>query len=352
MKRRIASHSVGTVVFALSVLVFPLYCVQLTAAPAGAVYYVDGVTGNDFNGGTAGAPWRTIQKAANSLVAGETAIVNAGTYYERVLVTRSGTAGNLITFQALGNVLMQGFNIQASYIKVDGFEITNIPVMDHTNRSNGSGVYLMGTNNAITNNYIHQTPAAGIYMEPSGTSDNLIGNNRIVSAVECGIFVQGNNNLIASNDISHTRSVGASDADGIRFFGSGSIIRKNYIHDIVAADSLEPNLNIDAIHTWGPADNITFEQNIFDVPGDDMQGAMISVSVPPVQNLTFRNNIFINGSQVPWGPAINIMGYNGTGLLNTVFNTIIANNTFVRTGGNNLAYCVTLHDGVQNATVM
>ena len=164
--------------------------------------------------------------------------------------------------------------------------------------------------------------------------------------------MQGNNNLIASNDISHTRSVGASDADGIRFFGSGSIIRKNYIHDIVAADSLEPNLNIDAIHTWGPADNITFEQNIFDVPGDDMQGAMISVSVPPVQNLTFRNNIFINGSQVPWGPAINIMGYNGTGLLNTVFNTIIANNTFVRTGGNNLAYCVTLHDGVQNATVM
>jgi len=339
-------------VFALSVLVFPLYCVQLTAAPAGAVYYVDGVTGNDFNGGTAGAPWRTIQKAANTLVAGETAIVNAGTYYERVLVTRSGTAGNLITFQALGNVLMQGFNIQASYIKVDGFEIANIPAVDYTNRSNGSGVYLLGSNSEITNNYIHQTPAAGIYLEPSGTSNNLIGANRIVSAVECGIFAQGNNNLVVSNDISHTRAVAGSDADGIRFFGTGSTIRKNYIHDIVAADSPGQILNIDAIQTWGPADSVTIEQNMFDVPGDNMQGAMISISVAPVQNLTFRNNIFINGSQTPPGPAINIMGYSGTGLLNTVFNTIIANNTFVRTGGNNLAYCVNLHDGVQNATVM
>src|SRR2546428_9232867 len=118
MRRRwISTPWWGSVVFALSVLFLPLYCSKLPAAPAGAVYYVDGVTGNDFNGGTAGAPWRTIQKAANTLVAGETAIVNAGTYYERVLVTRSGTAGNLITFQALGNVLMQGFNIQASYIK-------------------------------------------------------------------------------------------------------------------------------------------------------------------------------------------------------------------------------------------
>src|SRR5467141_2288209 len=194
MKRRIASHSVGTVVFALSVLVFPLYCVQLTAAPAGAVYYVDGSTGNDSNGGTAVAPWRTIQKAANTLAAGDTAIVNAGTYYERVLVTGSGIAGSLITFQTQGNVLMQGFNIQASYIKVDGFEIAN--------------------------NYIHQTPAAGIYLEPSGTSNNLIGANRIVSAVECGIFAQGNNNLVVSNDISHTRAVAGSGTDGIRVFGT------------------------------------------------------------------------------------------------------------------------------------
>src|SRR6266850_1966719 len=352
MKRRIASHSVGTIVFALSVLVFPLYCVQLTAAPAGAVYYVDGVTGNDFNGGTAGAPWRTIQKAANTLVAGETAIVNAGTYYERVLVTGSGIAGSLITFQTQGNVLMQGFNIQASHIKVDGFEIANIPAVDYTNRSNGSGVYLLGSNSEITNNYIHQTPAAGIYLEPSGTSNNLIGANRIVSAVECGIFAQGNNNLVVSNDISHTRAVAGSDADGIRFFGTGSTIRKNYIHDIVAADSPGQILNIDAIQTWGPADSVTIEQNMFDVPGDNMQGAMISISAPPVQNLTFRNNIFMNGSQTPLGSAINIMGYSGTGLLNTVLNTIIANNTFVRTGGNNLAYCVNLHDGVQNATVM
>src|SRR2546422_4640935 len=226
MKRRIASHPVGTIVFALSVLVFPLYCVQLNAAPAGAVYYVDGSTGNDSNAGTAGAPWRTIQKAANTMVAGETAIVNAGTYNERVVVTVSGTSGNLITFQAQGTVVNLGFNVQASYVKVNGFEIANLPYVHHTNRSTGSGVYVSGSNNQITNNYVHNTPAAAIYLNSSGTSNNLISGNRVVAGVECGIFVQGSNNLIVSNDISHTHSVEGSDADGIRFFGTGNIFRK------------------------------------------------------------------------------------------------------------------------------
>jgi len=326
----------------------------ITVNPAptgGAVYYVNGSTGNDANPGTSSAPWRTIQKAANTLRAGETVIVNGGTYNERVVVSGSGSSGNLITFQAQGTVVTKGFQVQANYVKVDSFEIGNIAYVHHTSRNTGSGVYISGSNNQITNNYVHNTPAAGIYLNSSGTSNNLVSGNRVAYGVECGIFVQGSNNLIASNDVSHTHSVEGSDADGIRFFGTANIFRKNYVHDIIYAESPGDDPHIDAIQTWGPVDTVTFEQNIFDIPDNEMQGSMISISTNPVQNLTFRNNIFINGSKTAWGPAINIMGYSGSSLGSTVVNVTVVNNTFIRTGGNNLAYCVVLHDGVQNATV-
>jgi len=41
---------------------------------------------------------------------GDTVIVNAGTYNQRVQVITSGSAGKLLTFQAQGTVVMQGFN--------------------------------------------------------------------------------------------------------------------------------------------------------------------------------------------------------------------------------------------------
>src|SRR5205085_1204957 len=142
-------------------------------------------------------------KAANSLNAGETAIVNAGTYNERVQVTKSGSSGSLITLQAQGTVVMQGFNLQGSYIKVDGFEIANVPGNDLFNRSLSSGVYISGNSNQVSNNYVHGTNAAGMYLT-TGSSENTLSSNRVVSAVECGIYIQGTNHMVVSNDISHT----------------------------------------------------------------------------------------------------------------------------------------------------
>src|SRR5438034_10559155 len=61
-------------------------------AQGGFTYYV-APTGSDSNPGTSAAPWRTIQKAANTLNGGDTVIVNAGTYNERVQVLTPGSAG-------------------------------------------------------------------------------------------------------------------------------------------------------------------------------------------------------------------------------------------------------------------
>lgn len=50
-----------------------------TPAAGGNVYYV-ATTGNDSNPGTLAKPWQTIQKAANSLVAGDTLYLRGGQY--------------------------------------------------------------------------------------------------------------------------------------------------------------------------------------------------------------------------------------------------------------------------------
>lgn len=299
--------------------------ITVNSAPITDANFYVSTTGNDSNAGSSTSPWRTIQKAANTLSVGQTVNVNAGTYNERVQVTRSGSAGSLITFQAQGTVVMQGFNVSASFIKINGFEITNTPGTSSTDRSRGSGLYLSGSNVEFSNNYIHNSTAAGIFFT-SSASNATVSTNRIAFAVECGIYVNGSSNLIVSNDISHTRSVSNSDADGVRFFGSGNTLRQNYIHAIMLSDSPGQSPHIDAFQTWGPATNYVFEQNLIDKDPSQKQGFTIEGITQPVGSIVVRNNVFITRG-TGYQSDVNV------GDLGLVKNVTIANNTMVAVNG-------------------
>ena len=65
-----------------------------------ADYYVDGTNGSDSNlGTTTQLAWKTIQKAADTLTAGQTVLVLPGTYAEAVLTANAGTSGSPITYR-------------------------------------------------------------------------------------------------------------------------------------------------------------------------------------------------------------------------------------------------------------
>ncbi len=70
-----------------------------------ATYYV-ATTGSDANTAAQAqniaTPWRTINKAAGVMVAGDTCLIRAGTYRETATVANSGTSPAPITFQAYG----------------------------------------------------------------------------------------------------------------------------------------------------------------------------------------------------------------------------------------------------------
>ncbi len=306
----------------LSTFFSPNY-LTLADTSGGNTYYVS-LAGSDSNPGTLSQPWKTIQKAANAMLAGDTLIVQAGTYTnQRVNISLSGSSGKPITYQASGKVVMKGFNIQASFINIQGFEIA-FTEYQRWNRSLGAGIYIKGSNNNIENNYIHDAALIGIMIfgstsQPTISSNNIIRNNRLFHNELIGIDVSGRNNTIENNDISSTvqchptltavennasdnpnhlacpnyPGVSGLDADGIRFFGQGHIFKGNNIHDIVFnSENITPH--IDCFQTWSDgasyetASNIVFAQNSCTNLNKGMYAFTLDGGA---NNLTIQNNI-------------------------------------------------------------
>src|SRR5206468_11430811 len=98
-------------------------------------------------------------------------------------VTRSASAAPLMSCQARWTLVMQRFNVTASFIQTSGFEITNTPGTSSTDRSGGSGIYLSGSNVEFSNNYIHNSTAAGIFFTSSAS--NPVRAHRGISGSGC-----------------------------------------------------------------------------------------------------------------------------------------------------------------------
>jgi len=82
-------------------------------------------TGNDNNTGTIDQPVKTIQKAADMAMAGDTVYVYEGTYRERVAPPRGGTADNEIVYRGEPgkNVIIKGSDIWSPEWKIESDNI-------------------------------------------------------------------------------------------------------------------------------------------------------------------------------------------------------------------------------------
>jgi len=341
--------------------------------------YVDARRGNNANDGSAQAPWQTIQKAADFARPGDAVLVAKGDYPERIHVTRSGAPDRPITFEASGRVVTQGFTITADYIRVMGFEISNRITLFRESY----GVYLHGQHDEILNNYLHDLYHDGIMLtgerDPNSprVAHNLIKGNRIERAQNSGIHVEGRDNLIEGNEVAHTIQYppGApawdgADADGMRFFGTGHIFRGNRVHDIVFSDLGNLDPHIDCFQSWGPAVNITFEQNVCDIDpvghGGDDEVAMIENSSGPVSRLMFRNNVFMDlgagilvaaraGDSITFLQVLNNTFYRinapGVLLLAGATHATIENNAFYDVGNHRESYLLVKSDSLEGLAV-
>jgi hypothetical protein len=91
------------------------------SAAHAATYYVS-TAGNDSNTGTLALPFRTIQKAANLMRAGDTCFIRAGTYRETITPANSGASNSPITFDAYPNerAIITGANVVSGFTLYQG----------------------------------------------------------------------------------------------------------------------------------------------------------------------------------------------------------------------------------------
>jgi hypothetical protein len=124
------------VVLVLLILQIPIVFDSSAQTNEKGTYYV-ATNGDDANPGTLSQPWRTVQHAADMMVAGDTVLIRSGIYNEQIITVHDGDATDgYITFSAYpdetpvidgtgvetGN---NGFVIENSYIKILGLEIRN-----------------------------------------------------------------------------------------------------------------------------------------------------------------------------------------------------------------------------------
>lgn len=253
--------------------------VTVSAPPPQGAYYVS-PSGSDNNNGSASAPFQTIQKAADVVDPGNVVIVRDGTYTDTnndgsvVKLTRSGSAGNLITFRSENKwgAKIQGtndtstsknsygfdFGSGVNYIRIENFDIYGFG----SNWNNGT-----------------DTGAAEAYASASGIVMRLGGDNSQIT---------GNKIHNIGNFCNHTTRA----QTGVYLEKTNIILEKNVIYDIGRTN--------DNNSAWQPDPTCDYQAPPYNRASTFKQyitsdnGIYMTLKAAGDDNITIKNNLFYN----------------------------------------------------------
>jgi len=302
-------------------------------ARQGTTYYV-ATTGNDANPGTLTRPWRTIQRAADTLTAGDSVYIRAGTYHERVVLKHSGSDGQYITYAAYPGetVTLDGSGITVpeynglfdlaghNYIVVSGLRVIN---------SNQFGILADGSSEVlIEGNTTDHTGTSGI--AAWGSDHVVIDGNTVARACyngtqECISVADTNVFEVRNNEVYDCRKEGIDAKYGA---ANGKIYRNivyNTDHVGIYVDAYDQHTyNIDvfqnvvhgilykdgftiASEQGGLLENVRVYNNV--AYGNGFYGLGISDCCPgpashPMRNIQIVNNTFYDNGLGDYGGGI------------------------------------------------
>ena len=213
------------------------FAIAFPASATQTTYYVGGSGCTDSGSGTQAQPFCTISKGAAVATAGQTVIVNPGTYNEQVTVANSGTSGNPVTLKAAtpgtatvtGGV--DGFVVSGkSYVTIDGFTVT---------ATSGVGIKLSSASNLVISNNtvtfsghpVSGQNAAGVDL--SGVTASLLTGNSSDHNSFYGFHVGGSSTgvTLLRNEASFNAEVWQRNANGIDVVAPGNFVIGNVLHD-------------------------------------------------------------------------------------------------------------------------
>jgi parallel beta-helix repeat protein len=297
-----------------------------------STYYVS-PSGNDAAAGTSSAPWRTLQRAANAAIAGDTVNVRPGNYTGFNLVN-SGTASSRIVFHAEPGAIIDvpitignTFGINGSgkqYITIEGFTF-------RPQAGQGEwycGVRLGGTpgnwvnGNVIRNNTfvmrvvdVDATPDKyGIYT--SWNDGLLVEGNRVTGCYNSGIYVANSsrNYIVRANEVAdcggngiHNNGDLGAGSPGINYNG---LIERNVIHNVGFGIGGQA-ISCDAVQ-----DSVIRNNLLYDIHAKGISLYVTNGAAGSKRNLVINNTVLVAADgQVP-------MRLNHNSSNNTVLNNI------------------------------
>jgi hypothetical protein len=283
----------------------------------GDTYYVD-PAGSDLTGdGSAGNPWQTIRYAATQVSAGDTVLINPGSYDGGVVVETPGTSAAPITFSGRGpGVVIEGsggdrdafFITAADYIVVEGLTI------QHADRA-GLRISLSDHVTVRDSTFI-DNGRWGVFTDFS--DDTLIENVESYGAVEeHGIYISNSSDYptIRNSRIHHNYANGihmngdlSQGGDGVISFG---LIEGNVIYENGVGGG--SSINMDGVTDTVVRNNLLYDNHASGISVYQIDGGSGS------QNNRLVNNTIVMPSDGRWG--INIPETSDTG--NQVYNNII-----------------------------
>jgi len=301
----------------LLVLILALSGVASQAEGALRTFYVD-PAGSDAAAGSDTAPWRTLQRAADAVQAGDLVIVRAG-HYAGFDIRTSGTSINPIEFDADPGVVVDtpnpvtpnhGINLEgASWVIIQGFTVTGMP---------RAGIRsVLNEHVTIRGNVMDGNTYWGFL---SGFSDDLLieNNEASHSQVEHGIYVSnsGDRPIIRHNHVWNNHANGihmngdiSEGGDGII---TGALVEGNVIHgNGVAGGS---GINCDGVQGSRFQNNLLYGNHASGISLYQIDGGDVS------RNNVVVHNTIVQASDGRW--AINIKD-GATG--NTVLDNILYN---------------------------
>ena len=297
--------------------------------------------GSNSNSGTRRRPWRTIQRALDSLRPGQRALVRKGIYRQSLVMERAGTAAAPITIRAYPGerpVIRPGgsgpmdypvrITAGAAYFRLAGFVVEGAPLHTTMNIWVSDGQRDSGPapthHIEISRCEVRAGTGTGLLVSPNTQAVQLIGNtvhdNGDGSRQHQGIYFQGQDGLIANNLVYHQPNGFGIQVRGN--FPDSDTTREIPARDVIVANNTVVDSSLSGILVENNASEVLVVNNISALNGshgvvgyDNDSGDVLA------GNLAYNNLLWDNES----GPV----GNSGRTVIDFSRGNMVANPRFV-----------------------